>query len=454
MRVRVHRGCHEIGGSCIEVESAAGYRLVLDIGKPLTAERGEHVPLPSVPGLAEGDDPSLLGVLVTHGHLDHYGLIDQVSPRVPVFSGRAAAAIVNAARFFSPGGPELVPTTCYEDGVPLQLGPFTVTPFLVDHSAFDAYSLLIAADGERLFYTGDLRGHGRKSALFDRLLAMPPVGVDTLLMEGTHVRAAGDDVSLDDAKVLTESAVELEMAATFRRTAGTAMVMSSSQNIDRLVTVYRAARRAGRTLVMDLYTATIAEATGRPSIPRPGFPGVAVYVPQRQRVLVKQSGEFHRTEIVRPRRIFAEQLLADPSRYVMLAPSSAAGELLRDGVLDGGIAIWSLWSGYLAEPSGVRLVEQLRAAGVEFVKHHTSGHAPIADLRRLVQAIKPARLVPIHTEGSSQYAAHFGGTTAHSDGDWWPVGRAVGCAPDLPKSLATAGILPPKLSHPAVTMKT
>lgn len=100
----------------------------------------------------------MLGVLVTHGHLDHYGLLDQVSPNVPVFSGRAAADIVNAARFFSPGGPALTPTVCFEDRVPMQIGPFTVTPILVDHSAFDAYALSVDADGHRLFYTGDLRG--------------------------------------------------------------------------------------------------------------------------------------------------------------------------------------------------------------------------------------------------------------------------------------------------------
>lgn len=32
MRVRIHRGAGEIGGSCVELESA-GARLVLDVGK-------------------------------------------------------------------------------------------------------------------------------------------------------------------------------------------------------------------------------------------------------------------------------------------------------------------------------------------------------------------------------------------------------------------------------------
>ena len=45
---------------------------------------------------------------------------------------------------------------------------------------------------------------------------------------------------------------------TFRDTGGLVATFSSAQNIDRLVTVYRAARRAGRTLVVDLYTATVS----------------------------------------------------------------------------------------------------------------------------------------------------------------------------------------------------
>jgi ribonuclease J len=36
------------------------------------------------------------------------------------------------------------------------------------HSAYDAYSLLIGADGQRLFYSADFRGHGRKAALFEQ----------------------------------------------------------------------------------------------------------------------------------------------------------------------------------------------------------------------------------------------------------------------------------------------
>ncbi len=414
MRVRIHRGAHEIGGSCVELQ-AEGARLVLDVGRPLSARPGDDVPLPAVPGLTDGSTPDLLGVLISHPHLDHYGLVDRVHPSVPVFAGREAAAVVGAARFFSPMGPELRPSGHLRHRKRLRLGPFTVTPYLVDHSGFDAYALQIEAGYRRLLYTGDLRGHGRKAGLFEQMVAAPPGRVDTLLMEGTHVRAGG----ADESRPPTEADVELDMAATFRSCAGLPVVVSSAQNIDRLVTVYRAARRAGRTLLVDLYTATVAQATGRPTLPQPGFPQLGVFVPRRQRVRVKESGEFHRTHAVRPLRVFPEQLVAEAHRFVVLTGSSAVRELVDAGALRSGVVVWSLWGGYLANTGGRRLVDLLETAGVPLVHHHTSGHAALSDLKRLVAALNPGQLVPIHTEGAAHYARHFPGVTVRADGEWW-----------------------------------
>ena len=72
----------------------------MDVGRPLTAGRGQHVPLPDIPGLASGDDPHLLEVIVSHGHQDHWGLIGQVHPDVPRYVGHGAADILRAAQFW------------------------------------------------------------------------------------------------------------------------------------------------------------------------------------------------------------------------------------------------------------------------------------------------------------------------------------------------------------------
>src|SRR5688572_1875739 len=138
MRVRIHRGAHEVGGSCIEVE-ASDSRIVLDVGRPLDALRDEFVPLPDVTGLRE-QDPSLLGLIISHGHQDHWGLIDQVAKSVPVYIGEATHGILKEAAFFS-AGVRLDPAGFLRHRDSFPLGPFTITPFLNDHSAFDTYSL-------------------------------------------------------------------------------------------------------------------------------------------------------------------------------------------------------------------------------------------------------------------------------------------------------------------------
>jgi ribonuclease J len=392
-------------------------RIVLDVGKPLWAEWNEQVPLPLVAGLADGSDPSLAGLLISHPHMDHYGLIDQVDDRVPLFIGKEATTLLKAAELFSSAGVELHPTGFLSDRVPLQIGAFTVTPFLVDHSGFDSYSLLIEAEGRRLFYSGDFRGHGRKASLFKRLLDQPPLPIDVLLCEGTHIRR---EQATDEAP-RSELDVELSLAKTMRETTGAVCVVSSAQNIDRLVTVYRACKRTGRTLVTDLYTATVAHEVGRPTIPQPGFPDYRVYIPNRQRVLVKQSGEFDRLEPIRGCRVFPEWLLANRQRVTLLMPSSTVPELLRAKLLPDGVVVWSLWPGYLSEPSGARMRRTLDAAGVPLVLDHASGHASVTDLQLLATALHPGKVVPIHTEAGDRFDEYFADVEAHRDGEWWEV---------------------------------
>lgn len=416
MRVRIHRGTAEIGGNCVEIEADSGDRIVVDLGRPLWADSDTDVTLPPVAGLTE-TDPSLLGVVISHPHLDHYGLIGSVASTVPVFIGREASALLGAAAFFLPMTTHVEPAGFLSDGLPLTIGEFTITPHLNDHSAFDAYSLLIEGDGRRLFYTGDLRGHGRKSALFERLLATPPTA-EVLLMEGTHVRPNADH---DAAEFETESDLEERLVERMRDTPGPVALAGSAQNLDRLVTAYRAAKRAGRQLVVDLYGATVAAAT-RPTIPQVGFDNLRVYVPQRQRVLVKESGEFDRVRNLGDARVYPEELKAHPEQFAYHVPSSVIAELIRHGTMTApGSVLWSLWPGYLRDRSGQRFVRQVNEAGLEFGDLHTSGHASVKDLQRLAAAIAAPRVVPMHSEATDRFTELFPGVERHSDGEWWSV---------------------------------
>ncbi|TNF22368.1 MAG: MBL fold metallo-hydrolase [Deltaproteobacteria bacterium] len=415
MRVRIHRGAAEIGGSCVEVEAASGARILLDLGAPFGVDAAE-APLPPVRGLTTGEDPDLLGIIVSHPHQDHWGLVPRAHPSVPVFIGRDAARILRAAVFFGPGI-DLAPTAHLEHRRPLRLGPFTVTPYLNDHSAYDAYSLLVEADGKRLFYTGDIRGHGRKRALFDALLAAPPRDIDVLLMEGTNIPAEAPPEPAPAPAAASEAALEEELVTTFEEADGLVLVAFSAQNIDRLVTVYRAAVRAGRGLVVDLYAASIAEATGRASIPKPGFPKLHVLVPRHQRRRVREAAAFERVARIRPSRLFPEALAPRRRSLVCLFRASLIEDLEDAACLDEGLLVWSHWHGYLDEDERVRAFADRH--GLPIVLRHTSGHASPPDLKRLADALAPGRIVPIHTFGGDRFASLFERVERQPDGVWW-----------------------------------
>jgi ribonuclease J len=309
------------------------------------------------------------------------------------------------------------PAAVFVDRQPLHIDPFSVTPFLVDHSAFDSYALLVQVDDRRLFYTGDLRAHGRKAATFERLVDDPPRRVNTLLLEGATVGRATDDASTPQS----EDEVQKHCAELFRDTPGMALACYSPQNVDRLVTVFKATIRSGRNLVMDLYGAAIAAATGRGSISpsRLGsHPGLRSAVPAGAR---QEAEAFWRVNDLGASRIYAEELATDPSRWVMSFRSSMTREMERSGCLREARAVWLMWPGYLDGESGKRTREPFKRLGIEMTIAHASGHATVEDLQRLATAIDADKVVPIHTDAPQRFASLFERVEAHLDGEWWGV---------------------------------
>jgi len=414
MKVRIHRGTQEIGGTVVELE-AEGQRLLLDCGLPLDAVPEAPVLLPEVPGLA-APDASLLGVVLSHGHRDHWGLLGHAAGTPPVFMGAGTQRILAAASFFIRDVPALKVGAHLRDGCPLPLGPFTITPHLVDHSAFDAYALTVEAGGRRLFYSGDIRSHGRKGALFARLVNAPPRNIDVMLMEGSSLGRLDEG-----ARFPTETEIEAELTEVVRKASGMVLVAASAQNIDRVVTIFRAAKRNGRTLVVDLYAAEMLHATQKGSIPQTSWPEVALFTPWHQRVKVKKAERFDLIERHNKGRLFPEDLAAHPERYVVLFRASLLDDLLKAECLSGAHTVWSQWAGYLKDEKTAGLIEKLKAHGIGFEVIHTSGHASIPDLKRLAGAIAPRVLVPIHTFEADRFPSLFENVVVRRDGEWWEV---------------------------------
>jgi ribonuclease J len=415
MRVCIHRGSKQIGGSCVEVESL-GQRLLIDLGLPLDAEKNSIQYLPDIIGL-DGSDPSLLGIFISHPHLDHFGLLAHISPKIPVGMGPAARRILTAAAPFLPGNWP-IPTQGwnYKSGQCFEVGSFSITPFLVDHSAYDAYALLIESDGKRLFYSGDLRAHGRKAVLVQRLVANPPTDIDVLLLEGSSLGRLNDGQQFP-----READIETQFVQAFSATEGLVLVHTSAQNIDRVVSIMRACKRTGRKLVIDLYTAAILEATGNPNIPQSNWPDVALFIPQAQRIQIKENAWFDLLKHHAANRIFIENLREVQSKSVLLFRPLYCRELERGNCLKGAAYVYSQWEGYLEKDYYLKLKDWLERNAIPKISIHTSGHASPADLKKIVEAINPRMVVPIHTFSPERYSKLFANVQVYNDGEWWNV---------------------------------
>lgn len=417
MRIRIHRGTREIGGTCIELESAAS-RILLELGLPLDVADPASATLPGVDGLGDGSS-GLLAIVLSHGHRDHWGLVPRASPQIPLVMGRATESIMRAAADFVPDAVVLNAAQHLEHGKRMQIGPFAILPRLVDHSGFDAYAMEIEADGKRLFYSGDLRAHGRKARLFEALIENPPRDIDVMLMEGSSLGRLAQDEAFPTEKALEEVFVER-----FRETPGIALVACSAQNIDRVVTVYRAAKRTGRTLIVDAYAAEVLKATGTDSIPKPvaGWPNLAVFIPQRQRRQLRQKGIAPLVDSYRAFRIWPGQLAEHGARSVMLFRGWMMSDPDVVNVLAGARLFWSQWDGYLRDGSpGAALRADCERRNIPFEVVHTSGHASPGDLKRLAMAVSPRRLIPVHTFERLRFPELFHNVMLVDDREWIDV---------------------------------
>jgi len=189
----------------------------------------------------------------------------------------------------------------------------------------------------------------------------------------------------------------------------------------RIVSIFRACKRTGKTLVIDLYTAVVLEATGNTNIPQSDWPEIAVYIPQKQRIQIKNNKWFDLLNKHSKNRIFIEELEAVSTRSVLLFRPLHMQDLERAGLLTDAIYIYSQWKGYWEKEENEYLRDWIGKNNISKISIHTSGHAGPADLKRFAEALAPDRIVPIHTFMPEKYSELFGNVDIKGDGEYWVV---------------------------------
>jgi len=414
MKIIVHRGTNEIGGTCVELQSGTS-RILLDFGMPLVTKSGESFDfskfqsdstetliekgiLPKIEG-AYHEPQEIKGVIISHPHADHFGLMKYLNNNIPVYLGEATHEILRINNIFLNQKNIIANPKYFTKGVLFSIGDFSITPYWNDHSAFDSYSFLIEANGKRLFYSGDFRSTGRKANVYQWFLRNAPQNIDCLLIEGTTI---GRSVE----KIKTEKDIEDDLTKVLKSTQSINFVYTSSQNIDRLVSIYKACLRTKKTFVLDIYTAEILEQMSRfAKVPTKTYSYLKVLPIHSQTQKLKRDGL---ENMIRKfdNCIDSNKIIQNPNFYVIIVRPSMKRDIEKY-TSNGGSLIYSMWSGYKKKEDTKTFLSWLKNLNFDIKEVHTSGHANPKTLKEFADALKPESIIPIHTNSKAEYINVF-----------------------------------------------
>ena len=407
MQITIYRGTKEIGGTLIEIKTATN-RILIDAGFPLFLNNKpieNHIAklpysellalgvLPKITGLYAWDKPDFNAVVISHAHIDHYGLLKYINFAIPVYMSPGTERLIRISQLFKIYDSYDVDIRKFQLYQSFQIGDINLKPYLMDHSAFDAAAFEINVESKTVIYSGDFRGHGRKAACLDRFLAGAKKHPDILLIEGSMLGRL-------DEKIMTEKELEDAVVERMRGRNVPLLFQCSSQNIDRLVSFYKAALRLKKIFVVDIYTANVLhelrQLGNKLPYPSQEYRNIKVFFPRRltQKIFDQVGEEYARR--FSEYHISREQIKEMQNRIIMACRPSMRMDVERCG-LQNGVFLYSLWSGYRDNEYQQLFERSLKKRCFSLETLHTSGHASVGDIKRVIKEIDMQKLVPIHT---------------------------------------------------------
>ena len=413
--LRFWAGLTSIGGTVISILHGE-HRLILDFGfnyNPGNIFSDKQVQLrpahlvhdylrlemiPAIPGvypksellaceglLSAEESPWQTAVLISHLHLDHMGAMGLVSPRIPVFLTEESLELYRALGEIGEGvSGERGYSVCQFD-VPLEHGPFVITPLKVDHDVSGACSFHIRTPHGEVLYTGDFRLYGATPPSAMRWLERAQaLGVDVLISEGTTLRSPAEgeseeiigDGSLPDT-LTTEDMLPAKLYSLLSGT-GLAVFNIYHRNLRRLGMMLDVGRGSGRIVVLERETAHLA------------------------RTLLSR-GDFVETA-----DISAPMIRENPARYLVQNSYRNCLALLDYAGLNGSYIHSNGTPLGDFDPAYTRLRTLVEKCGLEFHYVGATGHAIPQHLQYVADTLAAKVLVPLHSFRPQRLTAAIG----------------------------------------------
>jgi len=350
---------------------------------------------PSLPGIElimanpeflEERADDVLALVLTHSHEDHYGATLDLWPAFdkPVYATPFTAAML-AAKRAGDGIVENVDVTIMRPGKSFQVGPFTVEPINVAHSIPESNAILITTPIGRVLHTGDWK-------LDPTPIVAAPTDIARLERIGTEnelplALICDSTNAMKDGESPSEAEIGATLAGMIAEAPHRVALTTFASNVGRVVSICRAAQKAGREVVM----------SGR-SLHR--IMGIAHELGMTEGLPPIHDQDAYKT-LPRDKTV----LICTGSQG---EPRAAIARIARGEhpVIDlnaGDRVIFASWAIPGNEREVIDIQNMLIDRGVDVVTQkdglvHVTGHPRRDELRKLYAWVKPQVLVPVHGE--------------------------------------------------------
>jgi ribonuclease J len=327
---------------------------------------------------------SVLGLVLTHAHEDHFGALLDLWPRlkVPVYATPFTAALIEAKRQGEAGAPE-IPVNVMPLGGRFTLGSFDIEFVSMAHSIPESNGLIIRTPAGAVLHTGDWK-----------IDPTPVIGPPT---DEAKLRALGDEGCLAligdstnafrEGRSPSEADVAKCLAELIRSAPARVAVTTFASNVARLRAVAQAAAACEREVVL----------VGRAM--------------ERIAQVARETGYLDGIQDFRSAEVYGH---LPPDKVLALCtgsqgePRAALARIAQDDhpevtLSQGDRVIFSSRAIPGNEKAVMRVINGLISQGIDVITDrthlvHVSGHPRVSELNDMIGWVRPQILIPVHGE--------------------------------------------------------
>lgn len=327
---------------------------------------------------------NIKAIVLTHGHYDHIGAIPYLIGRLgnpTVYTARLTKAIIEKRQEEFVNAPKLN-VVAIENRAKIKIGKYLELEFFgVDHTIPDSCGVVVRTPIGNIVHSGDFRidyNEKGEAPRLEEFRAIGALGIHAFLIDSTNAEEPGQSLS--------EKVVEKNIEELFSASEGRIILATFSSMLTRIAEIVKIAEKLGRKVAINGRSMKdniqIAGNLGYMKFKKDTIiPVEEIHKYKNNKVLILTTGAQGESGAGLMRIVNGEH------RHIRIQKGDTI--LFSSSVIPGN------------ERSVQNLRDNLARQGAvvyhaDVIDIHSSGHAPKGDLQKVIKAVKPKFLVPVH----------------------------------------------------------